>query len=111
MRNTPTRRAVLRGASATLALPLLESFSHALPAAERPLRLAFVYVPNGMHMPAWLPPSAKDRAQTGRQALPSELPPILKHIERHRDNIALIEGLTSDKARANGDGPGDHARA
>lgn len=107
----PSRRSVLRGASATLALPLLPSLARAGLGAEAPLRLAFVYVPNGVHMPDWLPPRAERVRSDGRAPLPAELPKTLRVVDRHRANLALLEGLTVDKARANGDGPGDHARA
>ena len=62
--NTPktlSRRTVLRGLGTTVALPTLAvmSESRLLSAAERenksPLRMAFFYVPNGMHMPDWTP--------------------------------------------------------
>ena len=54
------RRTFLRGASATLALPLLDSMVPAFAAtsgtaAKPPIRLAFVYVPNGAIMDKWTP--------------------------------------------------------
>lgn len=106
-----TRRTVLRGASATLALPCFPSLARAGFEADAPLRLAFVYVPNGVHMPDWLPARSKQRKSSGRAPLPAELPKTLRELDRHRTQLALLEGLTVDKARANGDGPGDHARA
>jgi len=111
MNHQISRRTVLRGAGATLALPLFHSLGRASAAPETPLRLAFVYVPNGAHMPDWLPAGRKQRKGSGRQTLPRELPATLRELERHRAKLALLEGLTVDKARANGDGPGDHARA
>jgi uncharacterized protein DUF1552 len=111
MNHRLSRRTVLRGAGATLALPLFHSLASGGGAPEAPLRLAFVYVPNGIHMPDWLPPGRKQRKGSGRTALPTELPATLRELDRHRAKLALLEGLTVDKARANGDGPGDHARA
>lgn len=111
MQHQISRRTVLRGAGATLALPLFESLATATRGAEVPLRIAFVYVPNGVHMPDWLPEDSGKRKSAGRQPLPTELPAILRELDRHRSKLCLLEGLTSDKARANGDGPGDHARA
>lgn len=105
------RRTFLRGAGATLALPFLEAMlppgqvlgrAFGAPAVRPPRRLAFFYVPNGIHMPAWMP--EKDGPLR-------RLPPLLKSLEKHRRDILLLGGLTQDKARANGDGPGDHARA
>ena len=106
-----SRRTFLRGAAGTaIALPWLEAMlpsdlagmrcAHAV--AKSPRRMAFVYVPNGVHMPSWLPES------TGALR---RLPPILKSLEPYRRDLLLLSGLTQDKARANGDGPGDHARA
>ena len=56
-RNHLSRRTVLRGIGATIALPWLDAMRPALAAAEpsRPLRLAFVYVPNGVIPEAWTP--------------------------------------------------------
>ncbi|MBX3471600.1 MAG: DUF1552 domain-containing protein [Planctomycetes bacterium] len=68
----------------------------------RPLRLVFVFVPNGVHLPAWRPP---DEGPLG--ALPS----ILEPLEAHRERLLVLSGLTLDGGRAHGDGPGDHARA
>ncbi len=64
--------------------------------------MAFFYVPNGIHMPDWTP------AKTG---IDFELPSILKPLAPHRSELLVFSGLAQDKARANGDGPGDHARA
>jgi len=98
-----TRRTVLRGAGVALALPWLESLA---PARERagapPLRLAFVMTPNGAQMDLWTP------AAEGALEI---LPPTLAPLEPWRASVLVLSGLTHDKARANGDGPGDHARA
>lgn len=102
MTNQFDRRLFLRGTGAMLALPWLESLSPANSKAP-PRRLVYLYVPNGAHMPAWTP------AATG--ALPAELPETLRPLAPYRDYFSVLSGLTADKARANGDGPGDHARA
>jgi hypothetical protein len=68
-----------------------------------PKRLAFLYVPNGVHMQDWTP------AAEGR--LSESLPWILEPMKAFKDDFMVLGGLTLDKARANGDGPGDHARA
>jgi hypothetical protein len=67
-----------------------------------PNRLAFLYVPNGKDMPNWTP-----RAE-GRL---TDLPPILAPLASVKDDLLVLTGLTADKARAYGDGGGDHARA
>jgi len=99
------RRTFLRGVGTTLALPLLEAMRPASAfAAEKqiPRRLAFLYVPNGIHMPNWTP------KQVGTDF---DLPSILQPLEPVRDQLLMISGLALDKAKPNGDGPGDHARS
>lgn len=102
-----SRRTVLRGVGTALSLPLLEAMLPARAFADGqplpyPNRMAFFYVPNGVHMPHWTP------STTGADF---ELPPILEPLAALRDQILVLSGLTADKARPNGDGPGDHARA
>ena len=51
---------MLRGMGTMLALPLLEAMAplEALAAGAAktyPTRMAFIFVPNGIHMPAWRP--------------------------------------------------------
>ncbi|MCC7139555.1 MAG: DUF1552 domain-containing protein [Planctomycetes bacterium] len=100
------RRAFLRGAGVALALPWLESLAPrgaaAAPAGGPPRRLVFVYVPNGVHLPAWTP---KTEGTFG--ALPPTLAPLAPFAAR----LTVVSGLAQQKAEANGDGPGDHARA
>jgi hypothetical protein len=89
----------------SVALPLLEAMTPAHSQAAGvagPTRAAFVYVPNGVHMPAWTPTT------TGAGF---DLPPILAPLEPVRDDVLVLSGLTLDRARAHGDGGGDHARA
>lgn len=101
-----SRRTTLKGLGTAIALPLLDAMSpRSLVAAERaaePLRMAFLYVPNGKHMPDWLPTSEG----TG-YALPKTLQPLAGL----KDEFCVLSGLTHQKANANGDGGGDHARA
>ena len=77
-----------------------------LTAAEQevspPLRMAFLYVPNGMHMADWTP---------GQEGTEYELTPTLQGIKKYRDSFNVLTGLTLDGARAHGDGGGDHARS
>lgn len=107
-RRSVSRRTVLRGMGAGLALPYLESFGLANVGAASPERLLFVYVPNGMHTPDWRLPTD---GQPESGPLPAQLPKTLAELERHRDQLCLTRGMTLDKARNNGDGPGDHARS
>ena len=94
------RRRVLKGMGAVVALPWLESLSFGAPASA-PKRLAFVYVPNGVHMADWRP---------GTTGALGALPPILQPLEKLRNDLVVLTGLTADKARPHGDGGGDHAQ-
>jgi hypothetical protein len=102
------RRNFLRGLGAAVALPILDStlplraLAGAPSAAGAPVRMAFLFVPNGMHMPAWTP---------NREGADFELPSILEPFAPLRDDLLVLSGLTHDKGRANGDGAGDHARS
>jgi hypothetical protein len=99
------RRHVLRGVGAAVGLPWLESLlprAAAAAAARPPVRLGFVYVPNGVDMARWRP------ADVGPL---DDLPPTLERLEAVKSHLLVLSGLTADKARSHGDGPGDHARA
>ena len=99
-----SRRTVLRGLGVSLSLPLLEAMLPSLDAAAAvaPRRMAFLYVPNGGNNASWFP---KEAGKT------FDLPATLAPLEPYRDQLLVLSGLTADKARPNGDGPGDHARA
>jgi hypothetical protein len=104
-----SRRTMLRGAGAVVALPWLEAMlpraSAADNAAEKataPRRMAFIYIPNGANMEEWMP--------TGEGA-EYELSPVLQPLASLKQDVLVLSGLTCDKGRANGDGAGDHARA
>ena len=102
-----SRRTILRGAGVAIALPLLEAMKAGpLRAAGRsphhPTRMAFVYVPNGVHMPNWTPTT------TGPAF---DLPSTLEPLRAVRDDLLVLSGLALDRARSHGDGGGDHARA
>jgi len=121
------RRRFLQGLGATLALPFLESVMPWPQAMARefggagleelgaaPQRLLYVYLPNGVHPPAWFPTGtnkAKPTANGLHGALPETLSASLQPLAPWRDSLSLLTGLTCNTARANGDGPGDHARA
>jgi hypothetical protein len=102
-----SRRTVLRGLGTAIALPWLEAMTPRPAAAaprsgKPPLRVAWLYVPNGMHMPDWTP----DREGRG-----FELKSIMKPLAAYRDQLTVLSGLTLNGARALGDGGGDHARS
>ena len=104
-----SRRTVLRGLGAAVALPLLEAM---LPRSiigapmtavkKAPLRMGFIYIPNGVNMSEW-------RVKGDGTAF--ELSPTLKPLKNVKDELLVFTGLKQQKAFANGDGPGDHARA
>ncbi len=106
MTTSLNRRTFLRGLGTALSLPFLEGLAparaFASTASQPPLRMAFLFVPNGIHMPNWTP------VAEGRHF---ELPPTLAPLAPVRDKLLILSGLAHDKARPNGDGPGDHARS
>jgi hypothetical protein len=102
-----SRRTVLRGVGATVALPLLDAMIPALTSAAdtpaKPIRrLGVVYHPNGVIYDQWLP--------TGVGA-DFKLSPTLAGLQPFRDRLTVITGLFSDQSEALGDGGGDHSRA
>lgn len=103
-----SRRRFLRGLGTLIALPSLESL---LPTAEArvlektgkfPLRMAFIYSPNGKNMECWRPVGEGTDYTLSR---------ALKPLEAHRRDFNVITNLALDSARPHGNGPGDHARA
>jgi hypothetical protein len=99
-----SRRTALRGLGTAMALPLLESMvPHQSLAANSdknkpPVRMAFLFAPNGKHMPDWTPKSAGPL---------NELPPILQPLESLKSDIFLPSGLALTTAGA--EGCGGHA--
>jgi len=96
-----SRRTVLRGVGASLALPLLDGMVPAFAAlratAANPVRrLGVVYVPNGMMMPHWTPTSE------GRGF---SFPKILQPLEPFRSHIQVLSGMHGVESE------GPHARA
>src|SRR5688500_14031888 len=81
MTDTLSRRTVLRGAGAALALPWLEATSFAAPRRKSPLRLAWIYVPMGVHLEAWIPKGE------------FELGPTLEPLKDVKSELLVLEGL------------------
>ncbi len=67
-----------------------------------PVRLGFVYLPNGVIMDQW-----KTEGSGGELKLRGSLEPL----QPFRDKLQVVGGLDHRKAEPNGDGGGDHARA
>src|SRR5690242_589416 len=101
------RRTFLRGAGAALALPWLDAMSPALAAsAKPPVRLAFLYVPNGIDTACWNVVEDGPLATPGR-----ELPRILKPLAAFQGDLLQLGHLTHNSGRALLDGAGDHGRS
>ena len=85
-----SRRAVLKGVGATIALPLLDAMNPArtawaqTAAGKVPTRLAFVGFPHGAIMDQWSP------AQTGATF---DMSPILSPLEPLRQHLTIVSGL------------------
>src|SRR5450432_2475880 len=85
-----SRRTLLRGAGAALSLPWLETMSRAVAAAgqpkltEPPLRMAFMFMPNGVRPDYWTP------AGDGEDY---EITPHLKPLEAYKNDFLLLENL------------------
>ena len=91
------RRSFLRGAGATLALPFLEAMTPlraATMAAAFPVRIGFLYMPNGVRADRWTPEGDGSRFK---------LSPILSPLEKHREDLLIFTGL-QNKASFTGDG-------
>lgn len=104
-RKSLPRRTFLRGMGTAIALPVLDAMVPAFAASQtpgkKPLRMAFVYVPNGIDMRNWNP---------DYEGKLGELPRILKPLEPFKDDILLLGNLTHNTGRALLDGAGDHGR-
>ena len=87
-----SRRAVLRGLGATVALPFLESLGAATPVVD-PRRLACFYIPGGINPYHWFP---KDTGPAYTIA-PSHRP--LAHL---RDQFTVLTGLSHIQGRISG---------
>src|SRR6266516_4119174 len=110
-----TRRRFLRGLGACLALPAFESIGPlsalgagsaatklAATSSGAPLRMAFVYFPNGAIQPNWWPKGeGKD----------FELNRTMEPLANVKHQLQVLGGMDHVNATAGPDGAGDHARA
>ena len=94
-----SRRTMLRGLGASLALPLLDSMTPALAntGPQTVSRLGVVYVPNGMAMKAWTPAA---------EGADFEFTRILQPMAAYRDRMLVLTGLNGVASNA-----GVHASA
>jgi hypothetical protein len=83
-----SRRTMLRGLGAALALPWMEAMARPAHAAERldapPLRTAFFFMPNGVNPKNWTPRGEGEQY---------ELTPMLKSLEKVKGDFVLLENL------------------
>ena len=89
-----------------MGLPMLETMLPVAQAAQvpdsaHPVRMAFVFFPNGAIVPSWKPKGEKNDWKLSHSLAP---------LAPHKDQITVFNGLTQHHGRANGDGAGDHAR-
>lgn len=108
------RRRFLQGLGVCVGLPALESLTglKALGAAPAvagattpsgaPLRMAFMYIPNGVILDSWRPEGEGADYKLNQTMAP--LAPFKK-------DFSVVTGLAHQHGFANGDGAGDHARA
>ena len=111
-----SRRRFLRGVGACMALPAFQSLlgsramavaaspasALATTASGAPLRMAFVYIPNGVHQDNWWPTGEGKAFQFNR---------TMESIVPFRNDLQILAGLDHVNATAGPDGAGDHARA
>ncbi|MFT4689602.1 MAG: hypothetical protein ACI9OD_001812 [Limisphaerales bacterium] len=80
-----SRRHVLRGLGASIALPMLNCmYAAGLPKPTPPKRSVFLYIPNGVNTLTW---------QIEKAGVDFEFTSPLKSLERHRQEVTPISGL------------------
>ncbi len=109
------RRGFLRGIGAAVAVPAFDSFRPLLAktqaaaasgvattATGSPLRMAYLYVPNGVNVKKWMP-----QGDGADYALGETMSPLAPH----KDQFQIFSGFAHDHANGGRDGAGDHARS
>ncbi len=82
------RRTLLRGAGASLALPLLDAMTPAFAQSAQPIhRFQTVYIPNGMAMEYWSPSDNSPEL---------EFTPVLEPLRRFGDKLLFLSGLKAN---------------
>ena len=93
-----SRRTMLRGAGVSLALPWLEAMTPSALAASKgaksPVRMAMLYMPNGVNTSAWMPEG------TGRDF---QLSQTLQPLQDLKDEVLVLSNLWNEASKA-GDG-------
>ena len=88
-----SRRTLLRGAGVSLGLPWLEAMA-ATPSGKPPVRMAFLYMPNGVNVANWFP------KEKGRNF---DLPKTLTPLASLKDQITVFSNLWNANSKG-GDG-------
>ncbi len=107
-----SRRNFLRGFGAALSLPALEAFRPLMAATTAaraigttasgaPLRMAYLYIPNGVNLSKWRPSGSGAGYNMGETFSP---------VEKYKSDFQIFTGFEQKNAKAGSDGPGDHAR-
>ena len=93
MKNALSRRTILRGAGVGLGLPWLEAMA-ATPGAKPPVRMAALYLPNGVNVEAWVPKGK------GREF---ELSQTLQPLKELKEYTTVVSNLWNQNSKG-GDG-------
>lgn len=100
------RRTFLKGVGASVALPFLDAMIPVFAtteASERPIRLSFIEVPNGIIMDKFTPTT---------EGAAYDLTPVLEPLTPFKDRMLVLSGLDQNEARQfDGELGGDHSRA
>lgn len=104
------RRQFLRGIGAAVGLPALESMNTLMAASARlgqtakgnPLRMAYLYIPNGVNLEHWKPQGSGAKYRLGKS---------MKALEGLKGDMQIFSGFSHQHAKAGPDGAGDHARS
>jgi hypothetical protein len=103
MKKALSRRALLRGAGAAVALPFLDSMVPAFASSLKPARrLGFVFIPMGADMSRWTP--APGGAKAGHVEPLEALSPILAPLEALKKNVCVLTNTELQNAY-----PGTHS--
>lgn len=96
-----SRRTMLRGSGAAIALPLLDAMSTARgdSPVKPPVRMGFLFFPNGMWRDAWVPKIADGQTSQSEFELPFSLEPLAPV----RKDVLVLSGLDKANSRS-GDG-------
>jgi len=94
MKNPISRRLLLKGAGVGLGLPWLEAMAATGSAAKPPVRMAALYMPNGVNVDHWAPKG------TGRDF---ELSKTLSPLSAVKDSLVVMSNLWNENSKG-GDG-------